>query len=132
MLSLDGLTNGNQPEVLDVKPAKVATAPKAAKPAKAEAPKAAKAAKTAAVTNDDLTKIEGVGPKIQTLLQEKGILTFSDLAKAKVADLKAILEAAGSRYKMHDPATWAKQAKLAADGQWEKLQQLQNELKGGK
>ena len=33
---------------------------------------------------------------------------------------------------MHDPATWAKQAKLAADAKWEELESLQDSLKGGK
>jgi hypothetical protein len=33
---------------------------------------------------------------------------------------------------MHDPATWMEQAKLANAGEWEKLEQLQKELKGGK
>ncbi len=86
----------------------------------------------AAPSNDDLTKIEGIGPKIAEILASKGISTFADLAKAKAKDLKAILEAAGSRYKMHDPTTWAQQAKLAAKGSWDKLAKLQDELKGGK
>ncbi|MCB9273654.1 MAG: 50S ribosomal protein L27, partial [Lewinellaceae bacterium] len=50
----------------------------------------------------------------------------------KKATLQQILEAAGPRYKMHDPATWANQAKLAAKGEWDKLAKLQDELKGGK
>ena len=46
--------------------------------------------------------------------------------------LREVLEEAGSRYKMFDPTTWPQQAKLAADGEWEKLEKLQDELKGGK
>lgn len=110
--------------------AKVAPAAKSeAKPApaKAAAPKAAKA--TGA---DDLTKIEGVGPKIAELLKNGGIATFAELAKAKAATLKGILDAAGKRYQMHDPATWPTQAALAAKGDWEKLSKLQEELKGGR
>jgi len=42
------------------------------------------------------------------------------------------LEAAGSRYKMHDPSTWPKQAELAAKGKWDQLAILQDELSGGK
>lgn len=103
---------------------------------KAKAEKAAKAAKAPAKakTNakDDLKKIEGVGPKIADLLNAAGIVTFADLAKASVESLKAVLDAAGSRYKMHDPSTWAEQAQLAADGNWEKLSAWQEELKGGK
>ena len=33
---------------------------------------------------------------------------------------------------MHDPATWAKQAQLAAEGNWEELETYQDHLKGGK
>lgn len=105
-------------------------APEAAPAAKkAAAPKAVKAVKA---EKDDLKKVEGIGPKIQTLLEAEGIRTFADLAKADVKKLKAILEAAGSRYKMHDPATWPQQAKLAQEGKWEALEKLQDELKGGK
>lgn len=81
---------------------------------------------------DDLTKIEGVGPKIAGLLNERNILTFKDLSKAKLTLLQEVLDAAGSRFRMHNPATWAEQAKLAANGEWDKLATLQAELKGGK
>lgn len=81
---------------------------------------------------DDLTRIEGIGPKLAQLLKDNGIATFADLAKANVDDIKAILEKAGARYKMHDPTTWPQQAALANKGEWEKLTQLQEELKGGK
>ena len=104
-------------------PKKVAAPVKTAK--KAAAPKAAPAA-------DDLKKIEGIGPKIETLFNEAGITTFDGLAKAKKKALTDILAAAGPRFKMHDPATWTQQAKLAAKGEWDKLAKLQEELKGGK
>ena len=81
---------------------------------------------------DNLQKIEGIGPKIAELLTKAGIKTFTDLSAAKKTTLKSILEAAGSRYKMHDPSTWAKQAKLAAKGKWDKLATLQDELSGGR
>jgi len=116
--------------------AKAAT-DKAAPAAKSEAkPAATKAAapKAAAKTTgaDELTKIEGVGPKIAELLKNAGIVTFADLSKAKTEKLKGILEAAGKRYQMHDPSTWAQQATLAAKADWAKLEKLQGELKGGK
>ncbi len=81
---------------------------------------------------DDLKKIEGIGPKIAELLIKAGIKTFADLSAAKKSTLKDILEAAGNRYKMHDPSTWANQAKLAAKGKWAKLEALQAKLNGGK
>ncbi len=129
------------PKATDAKAATDKAAPAAkseAKPAatKAAAPKAAvkPAAKPAVAktTADDLTKIEGIGPKIAELLNAGGIVTFANLADAKVATLKAILEKAGKRFQMHDPATWTEQAKLAAKAEWAKLDKLQAELKGGK
>ncbi len=98
----------------------------------AEKPTKKTSPKKTATEKDNLTKIEGIGPKIAEILEGQGIATFDALSKAKAKDLKAILEAAGSRYKMHDPTTWPTQAKLAADGEWDKLTALQNELKGGK
>lgn len=83
-------------------------------------------------TKDNLQKVEGIGPKIAELLTKAGITTFADLSVTKKTTLVSILEAAGSRYKMHDPSTWAKQAKLAAKGKWDKLATLQSELIGGK
>lgn len=105
-------------------PAKAKAAPK-----KAAAPKAA--AKTVAV-KEDLTKIEGVGPKIADLLKAADITSYATLAKADLKVLKGILDKAGSRYKMHDPTTWPKQASLAAAGKWDELKKLQDSLKGGK
>lgn len=115
-------------------PAKAAekkTAEKKAAPAKKAVEKKADAPKAAA-PKDDLTIVEGIGPKIAELLNNAGIVTFADLAKAKPAAIKKVLEAAGKRYQMHDPATWPKQATLARDGKSAELAALQAELKGGK
>jgi large subunit ribosomal protein L27 len=84
------------------------------------------------VAQDDLKLVEGVGPKIEGLLNDAGIHTWADLANADLDKLQAILDEAGSRYRMHDPATWAKQAALAADGSWEELEEYQAHLQGGK
>ncbi|GGG36675.1 hypothetical protein GCM10011414_02530 [Croceivirga lutea] len=81
---------------------------------------------------EDLTKIEGIGPKIAGLLAENGINTFKLLSEAKVKTLATILENAGSRYRMHKPNSWPKQAKLAHQGKWDELKKLQDKLDGGK
>lgn len=99
--------------------------------AKAE-PTAKKKAVKETANSDDLTIIEGIGPKIADLLRNEGIDTFAKLAKTKAEKVKDVLVAAGSRYKMHDPTTWVKQAKLAADGKMDELEQLKKELIGGK
>ena len=115
---------------------KAITAPKKKTVAKKVSAKKAVAKKvsTKKVTakKDNLKKVEGVGPKIEKLMNTEGIMTFVDLSKAKLTTLKNILSAAGARFKMHDPSTWAKQAKLAANEKWDELTKLQSELKGGK
>ena len=81
---------------------------------------------------DDLKKIEGIGPKIEELLNEAGINTFAQLSETSADKVKEILEAAGPRFTMHDPTTWAKQAALAAAGSWDELKAWQDVLDGGK
>jgi len=82
------------------------------------------------VQKDDLTKIEGIGPKIAELFVKSGIKTFADLAVAKKDGLVKILEE--NRLASHDPGSWSKQAAFARDGKWDKLEKWQDELKGGK
>jgi predicted flap endonuclease-1-like 5' DNA nuclease len=81
---------------------------------------------------DDLTRIEGIGPKIQELLFGAKIYTWASLSKTDVARLKEILDAAGERFQMHEPKTWPEQAQLAAEGRWEELDKLQDLLRGGR
>lgn len=116
------------------KPAvKKATKPKiAAKTtAKAKAP-AKKAAPKKSNRKDDLKKIEGIGPKIEQIFNKAGLKSFDDVAGSTPTKLKKILSEAGSRYKMHDPKTWPRQAKLASSGNWKRLKTLQDSLKGGR
>lgn len=93
---------------------------------------AAKAAGIKVKGADDLVVIEGVGPKIADLLKADGIGDFAALAKASKSQLQAVLDKAGSRYKLADPGTWAQQAALAATNKWVELKKLQDELDGGK
>lgn len=81
---------------------------------------------------DDLTRIEGIGPKINQLLNEAGIMSFAQLAQPDVKDQQSILHQAGPRYSMADPASWPEQARLAAAGDWEALQTLTEQLRGGR
>ncbi len=81
---------------------------------------------------DDLKIIEGVGPKIEKLLKDGGIHNWSDLARASTDRIQQILDAAGDNYRLADPATWPKQAELAAAGKWDELAAYQEQLQGGK
>lgn len=84
------------------------------------------------VKQDDLKLVEGIGPKIEELMHAAGITTWAELAAAPIEKLEAILDEAGPRFRIHDPATWSKQAAMADAGQWEELETYQDELKGGK
>jgi predicted flap endonuclease-1-like 5' DNA nuclease len=82
---------------------------------------------------DDLKRIEGIGPKIASVLQAAGITTFAQLAATDVERLQEILrEADPNLIRLADPGTWPDQAGLAAEGRWAELEKLQNELKGGR
>jgi len=83
-------------------------------------------------TKKNLTAIEGIGPKIASILQKAGIQSFDQLAKTDVATLKTILAKAGKRYQKYDPSTWVQQAELAAAGKWEVLAVWKKRIKGGK
>jgi predicted flap endonuclease-1-like 5' DNA nuclease len=79
---------------------------------------------------DDLKRIDGIGPKIASILNENGIITFADLAAMETGYLQQLLNEAGIR--MAHPGTWPEQAELAAAGQWLELENMQSNLKGGR
>ena len=79
---------------------------------------------------DDLTLIEGIGPKIKSVLQAAGVQTFAQLADMTPEKIKELITEAGIRLGVTD--TWPKQAKLAAEGRMEELKALQDELQGGR
>jgi len=81
---------------------------------------------------DDLTKIEGIGPKIAELLSNAGITTFALLAAAEDSAVQQVLIDAGPRFNQHDATTWNEQAALARDGKWAELRELQDRLNGGR
>ncbi|MEI7969080.1 MAG: 50S ribosomal protein L21 [Betaproteobacteria bacterium] len=89
----------------------------------AEAPKAAPA--------DDLTRVEGIGPKIAAVLGKNGVTSFAALAELDPSAITEMLKASGGRFGMARPETWPRQAALAAAGKWEEFKQLTDELVGG-
>ncbi|MCW5852495.1 MAG: 4Fe-4S binding protein [Anaerolineae bacterium] len=88
--------------------------------------------KPAWVGSDDLTIIEGIGPKIAGLFHAAGIRTFRQLSEMSTDQMQRILTEAGPRFRTADPTTWAEQARLAAAGEWEALKRLQDRLSGGR
>ena len=82
-------------------------------------------------TKDDLRVVEGIGPKIEEVLNNNGIHTWRELAATPVHNLDSILGRAGKRFQMHDPQTWPKQARFADAGKWDELREYQDLLLGG-
>ena len=95
----------------------------------------ANAAKTAfgkRIKQDDLKVVEGIGPKIEGLFHNFGIKTWKALSETTVKKCQEVLDSGGERYRIHDPGSWPRQAKMAYKGEWKKLAKWQDEHKGGK
>lgn len=109
---------------------KKAPAKKAAPKKEEAAPKAEKKApaKKATSKGDDLKKVEGIGPKIASTLNEAGIMTFADLAATDAAKIAEIISGVRGN---HVTDSWPMQAQMAADGKWDELKKWQDEANGG-
>ncbi len=135
------ISGASRAETTSIKEAMTSKAtPVTAAPVKAAAPKAkavetkavekkAPATKKATTKADDLTKVEGIGPKIAETLVAAWVVSYADLSAKKPAEISEII--AGVRGS-HTPDTWPKQAKMAADGKWDELKKWQDEMDGGK
>lgn len=93
---------------------------------------AAKAALGKAIKQDDLKVVEGIGPKIAGMFNDAGIKTWKALSESAVADCQKVLDGGGDRYKIHDPASWPMQSKMAYEGKWAELSKWQDEHDHGK
>jgi predicted flap endonuclease-1-like 5' DNA nuclease/FtsZ-binding cell division protein ZapB len=85
-----------------------------------------------AVAHDDLKVVEGIGPKIDELLQGAGITTWWGLAYTSTERIRDILDEAGPAYRIADPTTWPQQSKLLAQGRWAEFKALTDSLKAGR
>ncbi len=81
------------------------------------------------VAENDLTLIFGIGPKTAELLKSHGVDTWDKLAATPLVSFSKWLLDAGGIYKTQDPTQWAKQATMAAQGEWRKLRVFQENLK---
>ena len=93
----------------------------------------AAAASSGPEPKQDLTKIEGIGPKIEAVLNGKGIKSYRQLANTSVAFLEQLIHDQGPNFATHRgmTGTWPAQAKLAELGEWKELERWQEVLKGG-
>ena len=114
-------------------PKKAVSKPKVVKKV-ASKPKVTKKAVSKPKTKrkDDLTTIEGVGPVLEGILQKNKLLTYKSLSKKTGEQLKKILDKEGTKYQMHDPSTWPKQARLASEGKFKELRKYQDTLNKNK
>lgn len=90
-------------------------------------------AATTSNQKEDLTKIEGIGPKIQELLYEGGINNYFSLSRTKTERLHQILVDGGPAFYTHKDIAynWPAQAMLADQGHWDDLKKWQDILKEG-
>lgn len=80
---------------------------------------------------DDLTLIEGIGPKMSAALTAAGITTFAQLAEASEETLRGAISAAGMRFSP-SLSTWPAQAAYAARGDMEGMRAFQQTLTSGR
>jgi len=79
-----------------------------------------------AVAGDDLIRIEGIGPRYNSLLRAAGITTFAELAAADDGVLADIIKPKAWQKVNFDE--WKQQAALAAAGDWAAFDALQAQL----
>ena len=79
---------------------------------------------------DDLSIIDGIGPRVADVLMSAKINTFSKLASATPEKISEILGERDPRLlRLTDPTSWPRQARLAGEEDWEGLSALQYSLK---
>lgn len=79
---------------------------------------------------DDLQIIEGIGPKIASILNAAGVTSFAQLAAMTSAEIADVVHAGGIR--LADTTSWPEQARLAAAGDQAGLKALQDRLTAGR
>jgi predicted flap endonuclease-1-like 5' DNA nuclease len=62
-------------------------------------------------TKIDLKVINGIGPKMEKVLNVAGFNTYEDIAAATEAGMKTVLLAENPRYAMYEPKEWIAEAK---------------------
>jgi predicted flap endonuclease-1-like 5' DNA nuclease len=95
----------------------------ASRPAREKAPAATAAPAAAAAPPepvDDLTQLHGIGPRIESILNDGGITSYNQLEHANTSDLRQIIATGGAL----PPASldsWPTQATYAVRGDWSGL-----------
>ncbi len=80
---------------------------------------------------DDLTRIEGIGPKMNAALLDAGIRTFEELEAASETQLRSAIEASGLNF-APSIVTWSKQAAYLVKGDEEGFKEYTDYLVAGR
>ncbi|BCY07193.1 DUF4332 domain-containing protein [Actinoplanes sp. L3-i22] len=83
------------------------------------------------IQNDELERIEGIGPKMADALRAAGIRTFAQLAEAGDDTKRRAIRAAGMTF-APSIVTWSRQARLLADGEEAAFAELTARLIAGR
>ncbi len=73
-----------------------------------------------AAAPDDLTQLNGIGPRISMILSEGGVTTYAGLEHTEPSELRKII-AEGGALPPSSLDTWPTQASYAARGDWQGL-----------
>ncbi len=82
-------------------------------------------------SSDDLTRIEGIGPKMSAALVAQGIDSFKKLESSDVESLKTALSNEGMKF-APSVSTWSKQAEYLVKGDEEGFKEYTDYLVGGR
>jgi large subunit ribosomal protein L13 len=104
----------------------------AAAPAPVKKAKAPQKAAAPSASRDDLTRIEGIGPKVAQALYDSGVTTFAQLAELSGAELTRVVKEERGVRLVGDANTWPKQARFIVNGDEDGLKQYQDHLVGGR
>ena len=113
------VTAQDEVEEVEARAAELEVVPEV-EPAVAEASEAAPApvvpAPSAGAAGDDLSKIKGLGPKLQALLPTLGLTTYAQIAALSEADLAELDSKLGAFAGRPKRDSWVEQAKFLAAG----------------
>lgn len=80
-------------------------------------------------SNDDLSRLSGIGPKLAEAMNAAGVTSYAQIATMDTEALTQALAGCTVRYSKAAAETWAAQAKLAMAGDWAGLKAYQASLK---
>ena len=84
-----------------------------------------KAPKAKAAPPDDLTQLNGIGPRISSILADGGVTTYDELEHSDPSELRKII-AAGGALPPSSLDSWPTQASYATRGDWQGLAAYNN------